>query len=147
MNSRWARRASTMATMSSSARPALAQARIMSSTSSSTGLFAARSAPTEWRSATNVPRPLRVALALQVHVGAVHRVVADIQINRERAHRGKPVARRIGARADKVGDAVLDLYPYRQAGVVVDGEGFKGVHGISLSSLTVLSGPSAPPCL
>lgn len=38
-----------------------------------------------------------VALALQIHVGAVHRVVADVQIHREGPHRGKPVAGNIGA--------------------------------------------------
>lgn len=33
-----------------------------------------------------------VALAFQIHIGAIHRVVADIQIHRQGAHRRKPIA-------------------------------------------------------
>ena len=70
-----------------------------------------------------------VALALEVHVGAVHRVVADVQVHGQRAHRGQAVARNVGARAYEIGDAVLHLYPYGQAAAVIYFERLKRAHG------------------
>lgn len=74
-----------------------------------------------------------IALAFQIHVGAIHRVVADIQVYSQGPHGGKSVAGNKGPRANKVGDAVLNLYPHRKAGIVVYDERFKGAHGASFS--------------
>ena len=81
--------------MSSSSMPAFAHARIMSSMTNSTAVSAARSAPTSRRSATKVPTTLArgdVAFALQVDVGAVHGVVADVQVHGQRAYGGKAIS-------------------------------------------------------